>query len=105
MFTTHNNMGCKCPHHTIVSVLMLLSWVAAIGYFMAYWFGGYIYIFDVQYFFEVAVMLSVIALTTRFCTCCNQSHCNNCHGANIAEDKKGVMMCCMDSSGNCMHVK
>lgn len=74
---------------------------------MAYWFGGSIYIFDAQYFFEVVVMLSLISLTTKFCTCCEEVHHNACrNGSCLPENNKnGVMMCCLDDKGNCMHSK
>lgn len=105
MFVTSHHSGCKCIHHTLVSVLMILTWVSAIGYFIASWFGGYLYVFDSQYFFEVVVILSLIVLSTKFCNCCQEMHHKDCADCMPSNGSNGKMMCCLDDKGNCMHSK
>ena len=102
MFKHH---GCKCVHHTFVEVLTLLVWVSAIGFFISSWFGGYLYAFDSEYFFQTAVMLSLIIFGTRFCTCCADASSRSVTGMNcsLCPTPNGKMACCMDANGNCEH--
>lgn len=68
--------GCRCPHHIIEKVLILLMWVAAVAYFWASWNSVAVWGFESGYHFQAVIVLGFLAfLTGKACGCCGAGMC------------------------------
>ncbi len=65
----HGGM-CKCPHHVVNKVLMLLAWIAGILFFWSSWGARTSWGLDVLYWAWSVVGLVLMAKASKFCGCC-----------------------------------
>ena len=92
----HGEM-CKCPHHKVNKVLMILAWVAGVLFFWGSWAGRAFWGFDALYWAWSVVVLVLLAKASKFCGCCGWG----------GMGKGGMCMCKCDScegSGKCNNV-
>lgn len=84
----HGN--CKCGHHVIAKLLMLLAWVSAILFFVS-GSKGLVWNMDVDQYFQLVIVFSLLLFGTKFCGCCWKGKmmsggmncactCGNCEG-------------------------
>ncbi len=65
----HGGM-CKCPHHIVNKVLMLLAWIAGVLFFWSSWGARTFWGFDALYWAWSVVVLVLMAKASKFCGCC-----------------------------------
>ena len=65
----HGN--CKCPHHIVAKILMVLAWIPAILFFVS---GptGMVWNMDADQYLKVTLVLSLLLLGTKSCGCCSK---------------------------------
>ena len=59
-------------HHVAVKVVVVLAWLAALGFWWATAFKQTLLWMDADHFFKDAVLLSLLAFLTKFCGCCGR---------------------------------
>ena len=64
----HGN--CKCGHHVCAKILVVLAWLAGIGFVISAWKGMMFWKWDANGYFEAVVVFVVLAFSTKFCKCC-----------------------------------
>lgn len=64
----HGN--CKCPHHIVNKLLVVLAWVAGVLFFWSSWGTRTFWGFDALYWAWSVVVLVLMAKITKFCGCC-----------------------------------
>ncbi|OGM99834.1 MAG: hypothetical protein A2650_00175 [Candidatus Yanofskybacteria bacterium RIFCSPHIGHO2_01_FULL_41_53] len=77
--------NCKCFHHSLNKVIVVLVWLSALGFWWATAFKTTFLWIDGQHFFMDVVVLSLLLLTSKFCGCCgwNKGGGNVCmHGGS-----------------------
>ncbi len=62
--------NCKCPHHMVNKLIMILAWVAGVLFFWASWAGRSFWGFDALYWAWSVVVLVLLAKVSKFCGCC-----------------------------------
>ncbi len=67
-------MNCRCGHHVVSKILVVLAWVAAIMFWWMEWKNGTMG--SSQTLFSNVVILSLLAFGTRFCRCCHGGDAN-----------------------------
>jgi len=75
--------NCKCFHHGLNKVIVVLVWLSALGFWWATTFKMTFLWMDSQLFFMDVVILSLLLLTSKFCGCCGKgsnvcSHSGDC---------------------------
>ena len=65
--------SCKCPHHVVDKVLMLLAWVAGILFFWSSWGTRTFWGFDALYWAWSVVVLFVLSRASKSCGCCGMN--------------------------------
>ena len=82
------NKNCKCVHHVIVKILVVLAWLSAIGFLIASKKDMFLNYVNTDWFYHV-VVFTLLAFSTKFCGCCWRGKmgnavcncsCNNCEG-------------------------
>lgn len=81
---------CKCHHHKVNKLLMLLAWVAGILFFWGSWTGKLFWSFDPLYWAWSVVVLVLLAKASKFCGCC---------GWGMGEKTEGSKMLCNHNDG------
>ncbi len=92
----HGN--CKCPHHWATKILMLLVWVAGVLFFWTSWRGVAVWGFESLYYAWSAVVLSLMAFSSKLCGCCGWGK----MGGKMMEGGKECPAC-MGKGGEHMH--
>jgi len=64
----HGN--CKCPHHLVAKVMMLLVWVAGVVFFWAGLKGVAVWGYEPLFYAWAVVVLSLMAFGMKYCECC-----------------------------------
>lgn len=77
----HGN--CKCPHHWVIKILMLLVWVAGVLFFWSGLKGAVIWGYDPLFYAWSVVVLSLMMFSCKVCGCC---------GWGVAEGIKSKFM-------------
>ena len=62
--------NCKCPHHGVVKVLVVLAWMAALGFWWATAFKTHFLWMDGEHFFKDAILLVLLVFVSKYCGCC-----------------------------------
>lgn len=62
--------GCKCWHHMIDKVLVLLAWISAVLFFWSSWGNRLFWGFNASYWAWVVVILVLLANSKSCCKCC-----------------------------------
>lgn len=88
----HGN--CKCPHHVLVKVMMVLAGISALGFWWATAFKESFLWMDADHFFKDVVVLSLLTLLTKYCDCCGKGM----SGANTCSHDMG---CKCGDCGRC----
>lgn len=65
----HGN--CKCPHHWVVKILMLLVWVAGVVFFWSGLKGVMVWGYDPLFYAWSVVVLSLMMFSCKVCGCCD----------------------------------
>ena len=60
---------CKCPHHKVGMVFSLLAAVAVVLFFWTA-YKGTLLGFGPQFYFDSAIMLTVLEFSMKACGCC-----------------------------------
>lgn len=68
----YNHGNCKCPHHWVSKILALLVWVAGVLFFWTSWRGVAVWGFESLYYAWAAVVLSLMAFSSKVCGCCSR---------------------------------
>lgn len=63
-------LGCKCSHHFIAKIFVLLIWLSAFGFWWFSWKGGQIWWMDAEHFFKDVVIFGFLVFSMKFCNCC-----------------------------------
>ena len=79
----HGN--CKCGHHIVSKILVVLAWISAIAFWWASCKSTMVWGIDSSTWFNHVVVFVLLAFSTKFCGCC----------------WKGKMMNNMNCSCNC----
>lgn len=66
----HGN--CKCFHHWVSKVLVVLAWVSAVAFWWAAWKGTTVWAKDAGFWFQDVVVFSLLTFGTVFCGCCRK---------------------------------
>ena len=75
--------NCKCPHHGVLKVVVVLTWLAALGFWWATAFKQTLFWMDASHFFMDVVIFGVLVYVSKFCGCCGKGggmceHGNSC---------------------------
>ena len=74
-----HNGKCRCPHHWVMKLLILLAWVSGVLFFWASWASRTFWGFDASYWAWTVVVLVLLTKTGKGCRCCcGGMHCNMC---------------------------
>lgn len=73
----HDN-NCKCFHHGVVKVFVVLAWASALGFWWATAFKTTFLWMDSSHFFMDVVVLVLLVLSTKYCGCCGMGGSNTC---------------------------
>ena len=69
----YNHSGCKCFHHWIQKLFVILMWVSAVGFWWANWKGGGMaWGMDADVFFKDIVIFGFLVFSMKFCGCCRK---------------------------------
>lgn len=105
MHMMHGGM-CKCPHHIVNKVLMVLAWVAGVLFFWSSWGTRTFWGFDALYWAWSTVVLVLMAKASMFCGYCGMDMGMKMGMGGKMEDDK--MMCNHEEGckcGDCDHCK
>lgn len=61
---------CGCAHHVVQKVFMCLAGLAAIGFIISSWTGYPFWRWDSTGYFQVVIVFSIMAFSTKMCKCC-----------------------------------
>lgn len=64
--------GCKCFHHWVTNVFVVLLWLSAFGFWWLSWKGGSFLWMDAEHLFKDVVILGFLIFTSKFCKCCGK---------------------------------
>ena len=81
--------NCKCFHHGVVKVVVVLAWASALGFWWATAFKTHFLWMDGSHFFMDVVIFGVLAFVSKYCGCCGVG------GSSMCEHGKGC------SCGDC----
>lgn len=84
--------NCKCPHHWVNLVLMILVWVSGILFFWTSLRQVAVWGFESLYYAWAAVVLTLMNLASKHCGCCGRMMSKN--GAS-----EGAKMVCSHDMG------
>lgn len=87
--------NCKCVHHMVSKLLMLLAWVAGVLFFWSSWGTRTFWGFDALYWAWSVVVLVLLAKASKFCGCCGWG------GKMIGGAEGGKMMCSHEGGCKC----
>ena len=88
-----HNGNCKCPHHWVVKILMLLVWVAGVLFFWSGLKGVAVWGYDPLFYAWSVVVLSLMMFSCKVCgCCCGGNRCDNCAMCGVSE-KMSQKMC------------
>ncbi len=87
--------NCKCPHHMMGKLLMVLAWVAGILFFWGSWGARTFWGFDALYWAWSVVVLVLLAKSTKFCGCCGMGM------GKMMSGMEGKMMCSHNEGCKC----
>lgn len=68
--------GCKCFHHLVISVFVVLLWLSAFAFWWTSWKGTSIWWMDANHFFQDVVILGFLVFSSKFCKCCWKKNMN-----------------------------
>lgn len=69
---------CRCPHHAVTKVLVLLAWVSGILFFWSSWGTRVFWGFDAGYWAWTVVILVLLSKSVKCKCCCGDKHCQTC---------------------------
>ncbi len=75
--------NCRCGHHVIAKILMILAYVAGVLFFWGSWGSRTFWGFDASYWAWSVVVLVLLAKVSKFCGCCGggcMCKCGSCEG-------------------------
>lgn len=87
----------RCGHHVLAKILVVLAWLAAIGFWWVSWTGRTaIWGMNAEHLFRDVIILAILAFSTKFCGCYQKSMmtgmcgcaCNNCEGGKCDGNHK-----------------
>ena len=61
---------CKCGHHWVEKLMMVLAWLAAIGFWLALWRDGAFWNVASDVWFQHVVVFSLLLFGMSWCSCC-----------------------------------
>ena len=75
--------NCKCFHHGITKVLVVLIGLSALGFWWATAFKTHFLWMDGEHVFKDVIILSLLVWISKYCSCCGRgsemcSHDNGC---------------------------
>lgn len=79
----HGN--CKCFHHIVAKILMILAWVAAVLFFVS-GPNGMVWGMIADQYLQLVILFSLLLFGTAFCGCCGKGKmmhgvdCSACEG-------------------------
>ena len=81
----NHRSNCKCPHHSIHMLVMILGVVAAVGFWIATLMHGSFLGISATHYFKEVIVLGILAMGMGkgLCQCC-------CGGCGMCVDK-GMM--------------
>lgn len=88
----HGN--CRCGHHVVAKILMVLAWVAAIGFWLASWKHGKVVSISAEHYLKEVIVFSLLLFGSVFCKCCGkgmQGNMCNCECGSCEGGKCGGM--------------
>ena len=62
--------NCKCLHHGVVKVFVVLAWVSAFGFWWATAFKTNFLWMNGEHFFKDVVILVLLVFVSKYCGCC-----------------------------------
>lgn len=75
-----NSQNCRCPHHIVMKILMVLAWASGVLFFWASLGDRLFWGFNASYWAWVVVVLVLLSKSTKgVCKCCcGDKHCDTC---------------------------
>ena len=72
--------NCKCGHHWVAKLLVLLAWVSGVLFFWGAFAGRVFFNLDPGFYAWSVVILFLLAKTmgSSCKCCCGDKHCNTC---------------------------
>lgn len=64
----HGN--CKCGHHVVEKILVVLAWLAGIGFVISGWRGAPFWMWNSDGYFRAVVVFVALAFSMKVCGCC-----------------------------------
>lgn len=61
---------CKCGHHVIEKILVVLAWLAGIGFIASAWTGYAFWKWESTGYFQAVVVFVLLAFSMKLCKCC-----------------------------------
>ena len=74
--------NCKCFHHGITKVLVVLIGLSALGFWWATAFKTHFLWMDGEHFFKDVVVLALLMFSSKFCGCCKRGMASSMGGGN-----------------------
>lgn len=62
--------GCGCGHHVLEKILVVLAWLAGIGFVISAWTGYAFWKWEATGYFQVVVVFVLLAFSMKLCKCC-----------------------------------
>lgn len=63
---------CKCGHHKIEKLVMVLAWLAGIAFWLALWKGGLFWNVASDTWFQHVIVFSLLLFGMSWCGCCGR---------------------------------
>ena len=63
---------CKCGHHKIEKLMMVLAWLAAIAFWVALWKDGVFWNTSSDIWFQHVIVFSLLLFGMSWCWCCGR---------------------------------
>jgi hypothetical protein len=96
-----NKISCKCIHHWIPTIMMVLIWLMGISFFSAVLKNGTLFGLESSFYAWSVVVLAVMGWYCDFCgCCCNGKSCGNCYVCK-SENNDDDNMCAHESGCKC----
>lgn len=83
----HEN--CKCGHHIIEKILVLLAWLAGIGFVISAWTGMPFWLWNSDGYFRAVVVFVALAFSMKVCGCCRMGMMKDSMSCSACEGRGG----------------
>jgi hypothetical protein len=73
------SQNCRCGHHILVKIVVVLAWVSGVLFFWTSWSSHpVVWGFNSAYWAWTVVILVLLAKSVKCRCCCGDKHCQTC---------------------------